>query len=129
MNLPKEYEDNISLYDMRTRNNHYISPEQKKIGEELAQIASKKNGKIVEDTYEIQEFLLMKKYAKPVKINKSCDVYSLGAIIFKLLLGKAPSHSIASYIEEHKLCDNQSDCNVYEIPFFFKDYILSNDLC
>ena len=28
MNLGVEYEDNISLYDTRTRNKHYISPEQ-----------------------------------------------------------------------------------------------------
>ena len=53
MNLGKEYEDNISLFDTRTRNKHYISPEQLEIGHELASIVQKKNGKIDIDTYDI----------------------------------------------------------------------------
>lgn len=53
MNLGQEYQDNISLYDTRTRNKNYISPEQIAIGNELANIVIKKNGKIDENTYEI----------------------------------------------------------------------------
>ena len=53
MNLGKEYEDNISLFDTRTRNKNYISPEQLEIGHELASIEQKKNGKIDIDTYDI----------------------------------------------------------------------------
>jgi len=45
--------DNLSLYDSRTRNKNYISPEQIQIGNELAEIVLKKNGKIEESTYEI----------------------------------------------------------------------------
>ena len=63
--LGPEYDDNISIFDTRTRNNNYISPEQIEIGKELAHIVSKKNGKIDMNSYDIQEFLLIKKYEKP----------------------------------------------------------------
>jgi hypothetical protein len=58
--LGKDCEDNLSLYDSRTRNKHYISPEQIEVGNELAQIVMRKNGLIEEDNYDIQEFLLRK---------------------------------------------------------------------
>ena len=48
-----EYEDNLSLYDTRTRNGNYISSEQIKIFDELTQIAMLKNGKLDMDSYEI----------------------------------------------------------------------------
>lgn len=62
MKLGPEYEDDISLYDIRTRNINYISPEQIKIGRQLGEIVALKNGKIDLNTYEVQEFLLLKKY-------------------------------------------------------------------
>jgi len=37
-NLGVEYEDNITLFDLRLRNRNYISPEQIKIGDEFAEI-------------------------------------------------------------------------------------------
>lgn len=129
MNLGPEYQDNITLYDIRTRNNHFISPEQVKIGADLANIVAKKNGKIDEHTFDIQEFLLIKRHEKPPAINKQSDIYSIGAILFKLLLGRAPSQKISNYIAENKLHEYNTDSNVYEVPYFFKDYILSNDLC
>ena len=52
-NLGPECEDNLSLYDTRTRNKNYISPEQVEIGNELARIAMLKNGMIDENTYEV----------------------------------------------------------------------------
>ena len=60
--LGPECEDNLSLYDIRTRNQNYISPEQIELGHELANIVDKKNGKLDENTYDIAEFLLMKKH-------------------------------------------------------------------
>jgi hypothetical protein len=59
--LGSEYEDNLSLYDLRTRNINFVSPEQIDLNNELARIAMKKNGKIVENSYDIQEFLITKK--------------------------------------------------------------------
>ena len=58
-----------------------------------------------------------------------CDIYSLGAIIFKLLLGRAPTPEISQYIEDHKMHEVSAESNVYEIPYFFKDFIVSNDMC
>ena len=50
-----------------------------------------KNGKLDPDSYEIQEFLLLKKYQRTNGISKLSDIYSIGAIMFKLLLGRAPT--------------------------------------
>lgn len=129
LNLGSEFDDNVSLYDVRTRNKYFISPEQVGIGQELAELVLKRNGKIEANSYDIQEFMLIKKYAKQKKINKQCDIYSLGAILFKLLLGRAPSVQIANFIAEHRLHEQKTDSNVYDVPYFFKDYILSNDMC
>ena len=49
----EEFEDNISLFDTRTRNREYISPEQAQIGKELADIVYQRNGKIDEGQHEI----------------------------------------------------------------------------
>lgn len=59
--------------------------------DELAQIAMQKNGKVDLKSYQIQEFLLMKKNERTIGITKMCDIYSIGAIMFKLLLGRAPT--------------------------------------
>ena len=91
-----DYEDNLSLYDIRTRNANYVSSEQIKIFEEMTQIAMMKNGKLDPDSYEIQEFLLLKKYQRTNGISKLSDIYSIGAIMFKLLLGRAPTQHIST---------------------------------
>lgn len=88
-----------------------------------------KNGKLEPDSYEVQEFLLLKKYQRTNGISKLSDIYSIGAIMFKLLLGRAPTQHISKYIAEHNLQDLSATNNVYEIPYFFKDFILSNDMC
>ena len=66
---------------------------------------------------------------KPKQITKLCDIYSIGAIIFKLLLGRAPTLQISQFIADNNLHETTPDSNVYEIPYFFKDFILSNDMC
>ena len=63
------------------------------------------------------------------KISKVCDLYSIGAIMFKLLMGRAPTATISLYIAENNLQEVSADANVYETPFFFDDFILSNDMC
>jgi hypothetical protein len=53
----EDWEDNISLFDIRTRNKDFISPEQLQIGNELAEIVYQRNGKIDEQQIEIQDFI------------------------------------------------------------------------
>jgi len=66
---------------------------------------------------------------KKSKINAKCDIYALGAIIYKLLVGKAPNAKISKYIAEKQFHLNvPQDDNVYPIPAFFKNYVLSNDI-
>jgi serine/threonine protein kinase len=57
-----------------------------------------------------------------------CDIYSIGAIIFKLLTGQAPSSKISKDISEKRLHANTPSQNVFNVPIFFKDFILSNDM-
>ena len=55
--ISMDFEDNISLFDTRTRNKMFISPEQVQIGNELGEIVYQRNGKIDESQHEIQDFL------------------------------------------------------------------------
>lgn len=57
-----------------------------------------------------------------------CDIYSIGAIIFKLLTGFAPPAKISKEIAEKRLHANTPSQNVFNLPLFFQDYILSNDM-
>jgi serine/threonine protein kinase len=95
------------------------------LGKELETITQTRNGKIDMSSPEILEFIANNKD----KIDKQSDIYAVGAILYKLLLGKPPSHDIADYINKKRLNEKKPDSNVYEVPFFFKDYILSNDMC
>jgi len=36
---------------------------------------------------------------------------------------------ISEYIHKKRLTEKTPAANVYTVPFFFKDYILSNDMC
>lgn len=96
---------------------------------EIAQIVAGFNGKVEHKSYAVQEFILLKAYEKPKRIRKQADIYALGAIMFKLLLGRAPEKWISQYIADNKLHEQKSDSNVYIVPSFFNDYILSNDMC
>lgn len=94
-----EFEDNITIFDIRTRDRDYISPEQVRIGNELADVVYQRNGKIDESQIEIKDFLAQHAGDKP-SITKRCDIYSLGAIMFKLLLGRSPSPKVLEFIQE-----------------------------
>ena len=53
----------------------------------------------------------------------------MGAILYRLLLGTPPPLQISEFIAKKRLNEKSPDSNVYEVPYFFKDYILSNDMC
>lgn len=123
-------EDNLSLFDLRTRNKNFVSPEQLAIFEELTDLAIiEGNSKIDEDSYQIQEFFLLKRHQRERGVTKLSDIYSIGAIIFKLLMGRAPTLSLAQYISEYNLHLSDGSTNVYETPYFMKDFIVSDDMC
>ena len=88
-----------------------------------------KNGKIIENSYDIQEFLAVMQNSEPKPVSKLCDIYSIGAIIFKLILGRAPTPRISQFIDDQNLQQTAPGDNVYEVPYFFKSFILSNDMC
>ena len=98
--IDEDFEDNISLFDIRTRSQEFISPEQLQLGKELADIVFPRNGKIDESQHEIQDFMNSNFSQKKAKINSKCDIYALGAIMYKLLIGKAPNHKVSKYISE-----------------------------
>lgn len=51
--IDEEFEDNISLFDTRTRDKDFISPEQINLGSELADLVYQRNGKIDETQHEV----------------------------------------------------------------------------
>lgn len=122
-----EFEDNITIFDTRTRDRDFISPEQVRVGNELAEVVYQRNGKIDESQIEIKDFLAQHKHDKPA-ITKRCDIYSLGAIMFKLLLGRSPSAKVLEFIQEQNLQEMTPHRNVYVVPPFFRDCIISNDM-
>ena len=63
------------------------------------------------------------------KISKRCDVYSLGAILYKTLVGSSPTRKIASQIAAGDLHKQSPQANVYEVPFFAQHRVLSNEMC
>ena len=115
----------ISKFDVRTRNSHYISPEQVQIGRELNDIAEMNNGKLDPDNQAIIDFIT----ESSTKITKKCDIYSLGAILYKFLIGSAPLAKISGVIGQKRLQENSPNANVYEVPFFAQKRILSNEMC
>ena len=74
---------NVSKFDARTRSEQYISPEQVQMGQELMDIAMAHNGRIDVESQDIQDFI----QENALKISSKCDLYSLGAIMYRCLLG------------------------------------------
>ena len=73
----------LSKFDTRTRSEQYISPEQVEMGKELMEIALSHNGRMELESQSIQDFL----FENGAKISQKCDLYSLGAILYRCLLG------------------------------------------
>ena len=49
------------------------------------------NGKMDEENSAIQDFMT----ENDIKISKKCDIYSLGAILYRILLGTSPPNTVA----------------------------------
>ena len=63
------------------------------------------------------------------KISKLCDLYSLGAILYRCLLGDTPDTQIAAQITKNNLHTKLPSENIYNLPFFAKKKIMSNEMC
>ena len=91
--------NDISKFDARTRSEQYISPEQVSMGHELMDIAIAHNGRMDADSQAIQDFM----QENALKISQKCDLYSLGAIMYRCLLGSAPTLKISEHISKKRL--------------------------
>lgn len=63
------------------------------------------------------------------KISVLSDIYSIGAILYKLLIGNPPDIEISDHISKKRLYEKSPDQNVFNVPYFFDNFILSNDMC
>jgi serine/threonine protein kinase len=108
------------------------------LGAELEELLAPKNGRLLPDpkqpnhdphnitfSPEIVEF----HHANQSKVNVLSDIYSIGAILYRLLLGSPPPIDIPEHISKKRLHEKSPEYNVYNVPYFFKDFILSNDMC
>jgi len=60
------------------------------------------------------------------KITQKCDLYSLGAILHRCLLGSSPAAAISEHIAKERLQEHSPESNIYEEPYFMKGRVLSN---
>ena len=118
-------EETINKFDIRTRNKDYISPEQLNIGKQLEDMAAEHNGKILHDSADVKDLM----NTSQEEITNACDIYAIGAILHMLLIGEPPSPEISSYIELERLHQDSPTHNVYQVPYFLRNRILSNDMC
>lgn len=63
------------------------------------------------------------------KISHKCDLYSIGAILYRCLLGQAPIAKISEQIATERMHKQSPEANIYEEPFFVKGRVLSNQMC
>ena len=69
------------------------------MSQELMDIAMSHNGRIDPDNQAIQDFI----QENGLKISQKCDLYSLGAIMYRCLLGSAPTLKISEHISKKRL--------------------------
>ena len=95
------------------------------MGQELMDIAMAHNGRIDVESQDIQDFI----QENALKISSKCDLYSLGAIMYRCLLGQAPMHKISEFINKQRLQDHSPEANIYDEPYFVSNRVLSNHMC
>ena len=67
--------------------------------------------------------------ANKTKITDLSDIYAIGAILYRLLIGSPPPMDISDHIVKKRLYEKSPEQNVFHVPFFFQGYVLSNDMC
>jgi serine/threonine protein kinase len=105
---------------------------------ELEELLGPKNGRLIPEpkqhhydpfnisfTPEVTEF----HQSNQAKVSVLSDIYSIGAILYKLLIGSPPDIEISDHITKKRMWDKSPDQNVFHVPYFFENYILSNDMC
>jgi serine/threonine protein kinase len=115
--LPNE-QQNLSRYNIKVRNRDYISPEQISLGTELEELLGPKNGRLIPEpkqhhydpfnitfTPEVNEF----HQSNQTKVSTLSDIYSIGAILYKLLIGTPPDLEISDHITKKRMWDKSPD--------------------
>ena len=98
MDLPM-IKETVTKIDIRTRQAAYLSPEHLEIGKKLKEIIAPVNDWINPSEPQIVNLLAKSQ----LLITKQCDIYSIGAILYKMLLGEVPSPDCGNKIGEQKL--------------------------
>lgn len=67
------------------------------------------------------------------KVTFSTDIYSVGVILFRCLIGTTPPpsfyDSVSEYIKADKACIKKPSDNIYSPPAFLLKFILSDGMC
>ena len=81
--------ETLTKIDIRTRNGSYLSPEYLAVGETVRNLLARHEPPELLN-HEIQQ--LLKKNASVV--TEQCDIFSIGVILYRLLLGTTPDASL-----------------------------------
>lgn len=87
-NLPNVRET-LTKVDIRTRNASYLSPEYLAVGEMMKNIIDRHEGA---EIVSHEGSRLLNKSASVVTVQ--CDIFSVGVILYRLLLGETPEPSL-----------------------------------
>ncbi|CAI2377761.1 unnamed protein product [Moneuplotes crassus] len=138
-------EDNPSIYDLTMRRKEYLSPEYIEYGEKFQQIGKDpsfygmeksqnpnfSNSELFQNmTFEESNRKIMNKIGK---ITTSCDIFSIGVILFKCLIGTTPPlsfyQSLSDYVNSKDIFEKKPSDNIYSPPAFLQKFILSDGMC
>ena len=141
-------DDNPSIYDLTLRRKEYLSPEHIEFGEKFEQIGKENNIYSIfglenslnqmpmnnSDYFENTSFeeSNMKIMNKMEKLTFSCDIFSLGIILFRCLIGVTPPpsfyESVSEYVKAEETSEKKPTDNIYSPPAFLHKYILSDGM-
>jgi hypothetical protein len=67
------------------------------------------NGKIDAHSIDMNDFMIRSK----AKIQKECDIYAIGAIMFRMLLDAPPPKEVSEFISTNNLDSESPNNNVF----------------
>ena len=128
------------------RRKEYLSPEQIALGEKFEQIGRENSfyrldsnpNSIISSNSDNLDNISFEESNKNImnkmgKLTFSCDIFSIGVILFRCLIGITPPtsfyESLADFLKAEGANEKKPTDNIYIPPTFLQKYILSDGMC